>query len=184
MVLKPEPLARAIEAIRKDYQKGRVIYLSPQGRRLTQNLVRELAAYEEILLVCGRYEGVDERVLEGWIDEEISLGDFVLCGGELAALSLAEAIARLTPGVVGKPGSLVEESFADGLLEYPQYTRPEQFAGREVPAVLLSGHHQEIQKWRRREALRRTYQKRPDLLALVPLTPEDKAYLRTLGMNL
>jgi tRNA (guanine37-N1)-methyltransferase len=184
MVLKPEPLARAIEAIRKDYQKGRVIYLSPQGRRLTQNLVRELAAYEEILLVCGRYEGVDERVLEGWIDEEISLGDFVLCGGELAALSLAEAIARLTPGVVGKPGSLVEESFADGLLEYPQYTRPEQFAGREVPAVLLSGHHQEIQKWRRREALRWTYQKRPDLLALVPLTPEDKAYLRTLGMNL
>lgn len=184
MVLKPEPLVRAIEAIRKDYRKGRVIYLSPQGRRLTQAVLKELGGYEEILLVCGRYEGIDERALEGWVDEEISVGDFVLCGGELPALALVEGLTRLVPGVVGKANSLVEESFADGLLEYPHYTRPEHFAGRDVPAVLLNGNHREIQKWRRQQALKRTYQKRPDLLALVELTPEDKVYLRSLGMEL
>lgn len=181
MVLKPEPLVQAIETIRKDYQNGRVIYLSPQGRRLQQRVVQELGAYDEILLICGRYEGVDERVLEGWVDEEISLGDFILCGGELAALALIEAVARLVPGVVGKEHSLVEESFAEGLLEYPHYTRPELFAGRAVPPILLSGHHGEIERWRREEALRRTYLKRPDLLELLELSPEDLAFLRELG---
>lgn len=180
MVLKPEPLARAIEEIRKDYQKGRVIYLSPQGRRLTQEVVRELSEYEELLLICGRYEGVDERILEGWVDEQISLGDFILCGGELPALSLVEAVARLTPGVVGKEGSLVEESFSDGLLEYPHYTRPREFEGREVPDVLLEGNHGKIEQWRRREALKRTFKNRPDLLEQMDLSEEDQAFLKTL----
>ncbi len=184
MVLKVEPLARAVEAIRGDYRKGRVIYLSPQGRRLDQKVVGELSGYEELLLICGRYEGIDERILAGWVDEEISLGDFILCGGEVAALALVEALARLVPGVVGKPASLTEESFAEGLLEYPHYTRPDTFEGREVPAILLSGNHGEIQRWRRQEALRRTFLKRPDLLALVELKEEDKKFLRSLGMNI
>ncbi|HCU24891.1 MAG TPA: tRNA (guanosine(37)-N1)-methyltransferase TrmD, partial [Deltaproteobacteria bacterium] len=127
MVMKPEPLAAAIEAIRKPYRKGRVIYLSPQGRKLDQAVLRELLEYSEILLLCGRYEGIDERILEGWVDEEISLGDFVLAGGELPALAVVEAVARLLPGVIGNPGSLREESLTDGLLEYPHYTRPAEW---------------------------------------------------------
>lgn len=180
MVMKPEPLAAAIESIRKDYKKGRVIYLSPQGRRLDQALVRELSGYEEILLVCGRYEGVDERILEGWIDEEVSLGDFVLCGGELPALALVEAVTRLQPGVVGKEASIEKESFADGLLEYPHYTRPPEFQGRQVPEILLNGNHAEIDSWRRRQALRRTYEKRPDLLDKIELSEEDRRFLESL----
>lgn len=164
MVMKPEPLVAAIEELRQPYQKGRVIYLSPQGRRLTQNVAEELSQYEELLLLCGRYEGVDERVLTGWVDEEISLGDFVLCGGELAALALTEAVVRLVPGVVGKPGSLTEETFAGGLVEYPHYTRPPEFRGQKVPEVLLSGHHEAIANWRREQAVERTLKKRPDLL--------------------
>jgi tRNA (guanine37-N1)-methyltransferase len=180
MVMKPEPLVAAIEAIRKDYRRGRVIYLSPQGRVLDQALVRELAGYDELLLVCGRYEGVDERVLEGWIDEEVSLGDFVLCGGEAAALAVIEAVARLVPGVVGKEASLREESFADGLLEYPHYTRPPVFQGRSVPEILLHGNHGEIEQWRRREALRRTLEKRPDLLEKVQLDEPSRKLLEGL----
>ncbi|MFO1464793.1 MAG: tRNA (guanosine(37)-N1)-methyltransferase TrmD [bacterium] len=181
MVMKPEPLVAAIEAISKDYRKGRVIYLSPQGRVLDQKVVRELSEYEELLLLCGRYEGVDERVLEGWIDEEISLGDFVLCGGEVAALAVVEAVTRLVPGVVGKEASLREESFADGLLEYPHYTRPPVFQGRSVPEILLQGNHGEIEKWRRREALRRTLQKRPDLLEKLELSEADRKILEELS---
>lgn len=180
MVMKPEPLAAAIEAIRGDYKKGRVIYLSPQGRVLDQALVRELSDYEELLLVCGRYEGVDERILEGWIDEEVSLGDFVLCGGELPALAVAEAVTRLQPGVVGKEASVLKESFADGLLEYPHYTRPPEFQGRKVPEILLQGNHGEIETWRRHEALRRTLEKRPDLLKKVDLSEEDRRFLESL----
>ena len=180
MVMKPEPLAAAIEAIRKDYQKGRVIYLSPQGRKLEQGVVRELFGYSEILLICGRYEGVDERILEGWVDEEISLGDFVLAGGELPALAIVEALARLIPGVIGNPGSLREESLADGLLEYPHYTRPPVFQGRSVPEILLQGNHAEIQRWRRVEALKRTLKKRPDLLEKTKLSPEDQKLLARL----
>lgn len=180
MVMKVEPLVAAIEQIKKDYQKGRVIYLSPQGRRLDQAVVKELMGYEELLLICGRYEGIDERVLTGWVDEEISLGDFVLCGGELPALALAEAITRLIPGVVGKEASLVEETFSGGLVEYPHYTRPREFRGMEVPEVLLGGNHGEIEQWRRRQALTRTWQKRPDLLDKLNLNEEDKAFLAAL----
>ncbi len=181
MVLKPEPLAAAIETIRKDYKQGRVVYLSPQGRVLNQALVKELSAYDEILLVCGRYEGMDERILEGWIDEEISLGDFVLCGGELPALAVVEAVTRLIPGVVGKEASLTDDTFSHGLVEYPHYTRPEVFRGRLVPEVLLQGNHGEIKKWRRRQALRRTFKKRPDLLEKIELNEEDISFLRSLG---
>ncbi len=180
MVFKPEPLARAIEAIRKNYRQGRVIYLSPQGRRLTQPIVLELSAYQEILLVCGRYEGIDERILEGWIDEEISLGDFILGGGEVAALAIVESLCRLVPGVIGKGTAVEEESFSQALLEYPHYTRPEIFEGRAVPEVLLQGNHAEIKKWRRRQSLKRTLLKRPDLLAQMDLSPEDLAYLKSL----
>lgn len=161
MVLKPEPLVRAIEEIKGDYQNGRTIYLSPQGRRLTQAVAQELTQYDEILLICGRYEGIDERVLEGWVDESISLGDFVLCGGEIPALALVESVTRLIPGVVGKAGSLADETFSEGLLEYPHYTRPPIFAGKSVPQILLEGNHAEIKKWRRQEALRRTKKKPP-----------------------
>ncbi len=181
MVFKPEPLASAIDAIRKDYRKGRIIYLSPQGRRLDQSIVSELSQYDELLLICGRYEGIDERVIQGWVDEEISLGDFVLCGGEIPALAIVEAVTRLIPGVVGKENSLVEETFSEGLLEYPQYTRPPDFRGMKVPEVLLQGNHQEIAHWRREEALRRTFLKRPDLLNALSLSEKDRKFLQDLG---
>ena len=177
MVLKPEPLARAIATIRQDYQKGRVIYLSPQGRRLTQNIIAELSVYDELLLVCGRYEGIDERIIEGWVDEEISLGDFVLLGGEIPALALVEALVRLIPGVVGKENSVRDESFAQGLLEYPHYTRPEVFEGLAVPQVLLEGNHGEIKKWRCEQSIKRTFLKRPDLLNNIKLPKEDEVLL-------
>ncbi len=180
MVLKPEPLVKAIEEIRREYKNGRVIYLSPQGRRFNQDLAAELLQYEEIMLLCGRYEGIDERVLEGWVDEEISLGDFVLSGGEIPALAVVEAVARLVPGVVGKAGSVADESFVGGLLEYPHYTRPKDFSGREVPEVLRNGNHAEINRWRRQEALRRTWKKRPDLLEQLDLSEEDRNFLETL----
>jgi len=180
MVMKVEPLVAAIEEIREKYRKGRVIYMSPQGRPLTQELVQELGQYDEILLICGRYEGVDERVLNGWVDEEISLGDFVLCGGEIPALAVTEAITRRIPGVVGKEGSLVEETFSQGLVEYPHFTRPREFRGMEVPEVLLNGNHAEIERWRRQEALRRTFFKRPDLLEKLELKEEDRKFLASL----
>lgn len=175
MVMKPEPLVAAIEELRQNYQHGRVIYLSPQGRPLTQGVVEELAQYQELMLLCGRYEGVDERVLSGWVDEEISLGDFVLCGGEIPALALSEAVVRQVPGVVGKSASLIEESFAKGLLEYPHYTRPQTFRGQHVPEVLLGGNHAAIAQWRQTEALKRTLEKRPDLIEKSKLSKEEKA---------
>jgi tRNA (guanine37-N1)-methyltransferase len=180
MVMKAEPLVSAIEQIKKEYKNGRAIYLSPQGRRLDQSVIKELSRYDEMLLICGRYEGVDERVIEGWVDEEISLGDFVLCGGEIAALALTEAITRLIPGVVGKEASLIEETFSEGLVEYPHYTRPREFRGMEVPEVLLNGNHLQIERWRRQQALHRTLEKRPDLLAHLQLNEEDQAYLASL----
>ncbi len=180
MVLKVEPAVKAIEQVSASYHKGRVIYMSPQGRPLTQQIVEELSEYEEILLLCGRYEGVDERVLEGWVDEEISLGDFVLCGGELPALALVEAITRLIPGVVGKASSLQDETFSRGLVEYPHYTRPREFRGHKVPEVLLNGNHGEIEKWRRHESIKRTLKKRPDLLDDLQLDSETKEILRKL----
>jgi tRNA (guanine37-N1)-methyltransferase len=162
MVLKPEPVFAAVEALGPGPR--RVVLLSPAGRRLDQALVRELAGEPWLVLVCGRYEGVDERVVEGLSAEEVSIGDFVLSGGEIAALALLEAVARLIPGVVGNEESLEAESFEEGLLDHPQYTRPRDFRGMEVPKVLLSGNHAAIARWRREAALAKTRRNRPDLL--------------------
>lgn len=164
MLLKPEPIVKAFEA-HLPLPGGKRIYLSPWGRPLTQARVRDLAALPELQLLCGRYEGVDERVIDGWIDESLSLGDYVLAGGEAAAVVLIEAVSRLIPGVLGEPESLQHESFAAGLLEGPQFTRPPEFRGRGVPEVLLSGNHAAIAAWRQAQAELRTQKMRPDLWA-------------------
>jgi tRNA (guanine37-N1)-methyltransferase len=164
MVMKPEPLVAAIEAARAREPGARVILLSPQGARFDQRKAHELSAGGPLVLVCGRYEGVDERVIR-WVDEELSIGDFVLNGGEIAALAVAEAAARLVPGVLGNELSTQSESFsAGGLLEGPQYTRPPEFRGLRVPEVLLSGDHKKIAQWRKEQAVARTRERRPDLL--------------------
>lgn len=165
MVMRPEPIYAAVEAVEKRYGPARKILLTPQGHRFDQQTARRLATEQRLLLFCGRYEGVDERV-RPLFDEEISIGDYVLTGGETAALVLIDAIGRLIPGVVGRAESLESESFSDGLLEYPQYTRPEEFRGMRVPSVLLSGHHAEIERWRHERALERTRNRRPDLAAI------------------
>lgn len=166
MVMKPEPLVAAIEDVRARRPAARVLLLSPQGRRFDQRVATELSTVSAIVLVCGRYEGVDERVLE-FVDGELSVGDFILSGGEFAALAVIDAVARLRPGVLGNELSTRTESFEDGLLEYPQYTRPPEFRGRRVPEVLLSGDHQEVARWRAARALERTRERRPDLLVAV-----------------
>jgi len=184
MVMKVEPLDEAITGLRRNAQGTvRVILMSPQGRRLDQRVVEELARESHLALICGHYEGVDERVREHLVDDEISIGDYVLTGGELPALVLVDAVARLIPGVLGKAESAEEESFRDGLLEYPQYTRPEEYRGWRVPEVLLSGHHAMIARWRRRESLRRTLERRPDLLACARLTADDLEVLKELGAD-
>ncbi len=165
MIFRPEPLTDSIEEIRKPFSKGRVIYLSCQGRRFDQAYARELfASYDQFLLVCGRYEGIDQRVIDTVIDEEISIGDYVLAGGEMAAMVLMDVLIRFIPGVLGKPASLEEESHEWGMLEYPQYTRPEEFRGRRVPEVLLSGNHEKIRQWRQEKAMEKTLRVRPDLI--------------------
>ena len=175
MVMKPEPLFAAVEDVRGQADPpGRCLLLSPQGRPFTQELAAELAREPRLLLVCGHYEGFDERAREHLADDEISIGDFVLSGGEPAAWVIVDAVVRLLPGTLGSEQSLVDESFMDGLLEYPQYTRPPEFRGWPVPDVLLSGHHGEIEKWRRRQRVIRTAQRRPDLLAKVELTAEEQ----------
>lgn len=174
MVLKPEPLLRAIRALAGD--DGHVVLLSAQGRRFDQAAARRLAALPHLVLVCGHYEGVDERVIELAIQEELSIGDYVLTGGELGAMVVVDAVSRLVPGVID-PASLAEESHTGGLLEGPQYTRPPELDGHRVPAVLLSGDHQTIAKWRRAESIRRTAERRPDLLAAAELTPAERARL-------
>lgn len=161
----------------------RVILLTPQGRLFRQAVARELAECERLVLLCGRYEGVDERVRQHLVTDEISIGDYVLTGGELAAMVVIDAVARLVPGVLGHEASTVEESHSAGLLEYPHYTRPPEFRGWGIPEVLLSGHHGEIAKWRRREALRRTLERRPDLLPEAELSPADRRYLAELGWS-
>ncbi len=176
MVMTPEPLVNAIEAVSTPLNNPRRIFLSPQGRPLSQTKTAELTAYEALVLVCGRYEGVDERVL-AFVDEEISIGDYIVSGGEVAALVLIDAVARLVPGVVGRKESTEDESFSTGLLEYPQYTRPEEFRGLSVPDVLLSGHHADITRWRRRQSLIRTRTRRPDLLKKADLSPEERRWL-------
>jgi len=176
MVMKPEPLVDAIEAAIAARGPAHRVLLTPQGAPLKQALVRDLAACPRLLLVCGRYEGVDERV-RGHVDQEIAVGDFVLSGGEVAALVLIEAVTRLCPGVLGKEESTADESFSAGTLEYPQYTRPPEFRGAAVPEVLISGNHERIRRWRRREALLRTRARRPDLFAGLELSAEDRRLL-------
>jgi tRNA (guanine37-N1)-methyltransferase len=173
MVMRPEPIFAAIEPLRE--HGATVILLDPAGERLSDRLARELAAEPRLALLCGRYEGIDERA-RGLADREVSIGDYVLTGGELPALVLIDAVVRLVPGVI-EAASHEGDSFADGLLEYPQYTRPETFRGASIPSVLTSGHHAEVERWRRREALRRTLERRPDLLASAPLDDADRAIL-------
>jgi len=179
MVMKPEPFFAAVEAIQAEASPSPVILLSPQGQLFTQAVAQELASLPRFLLLCGRYEGVDERVREHLATRELSLGDFVLSGGEPAAWAVIDAVVRLLPGAVGSPESLESESHAQGLLEYPQYTRPPEFRGWRVPDVLLSGDHGAIARWRRRQSLSRTQERRPDLLGNAPLTEQER---RELGL--
>lgn len=177
MVMLAEPLERALDAIKEGGGNGKIIYLSPQGRRLDHRKVMELAKEGALTLLCGRYEGVDERLLARRVDEELSLGDFVLSGGELAAMALIDAVVRQLPGALGDDASAAEESFADGLLDCPQYTRPELYQGTRVPEPLLSGHHENIRRWRLKQALGRTWLRRPDLLAGRKLSEEETKLL-------
>ncbi len=180
MLMKPEPLFEAVESVRPPGAAIPVLLLSPQGRPLTQKIVEELAELDAIVLICGRYEGVDERVRQHLATDEISIGDYVLGGGELAAMVVIEAVSRLAEGVVGSIESTQDDSFTTGLLQHPQYTRPAEFRGWEAPEILRSGDHGEIARWRRREALRRTYERRPDLLESASLNEDDVAFLDTL----
>jgi tRNA (guanine37-N1)-methyltransferase len=180
MVLMPEPIFKAVESLPLDRANARIILTSAQGELFTQRKARELAAERELVIICGRYEGVDERVAAGLVTDEISVGDYVLTGGEIPALVLIDAVCRLIPGVVGSPESLQQDSFVDGLLGYPQYTRPPEFRGMSVPDVLLSGNHAEIAKWRRREAIRKTLVNRGDLLGKAFLTEKDKQFIEEL----
>ena len=182
MVMKPEPVFAAVQAALADTPSMRppIILMTPQGRRFTQAVARELAQHERLVLICGRYEGVDERVREFLATDEISIGDYVLTGGELPALVVIDAVTRLLPGVLGDPGATLEDSHSDGLLEYPHYTRPPDFQGRAVPEVLLSGHHAQVERWRREASLRRTFERRPDLLAQANLSEADREFLARL----
>lgn len=175
MVMKPEPLAEAIETVKAmTGVAGRVVLMTPQGRVLTQAIVDELANEQRLILVCGHYEGVDERIREHFVDDEISIGDYVLSGGEYAAMVVIDAVVRRLPGTLGGPDSLLEESHTDGLLEYPQYTRPAEFRGWKVPDILLSGNHGEIARWRRRQRIIRTARRRPDLLEKATLSEDER----------
>lgn len=180
MVMKPEPIFTAVEGVLGTAPACPVILLTPQGRRFTQSVAQELARLPHLAILCGRYEGVDERVRLHLVTDEISIGDFVLTGGELPALVLIDAITRLIPGVLGDPEGAQDDSHASGLLEYPHYTRPAEFRGWRVPEVLLSGDHARIARWRREQALLRTWQRRPDLLANAPLTEADLRFLEGL----
>lgn len=181
MVMKPEPIFSAVEALVAERRsEAWVVLLSPQGRLLTHSVAGELARRPWFILICGRYEGVDERVSRYLVDDEISIGDYILTGGELPALVLIDAVARLIPGALGDPAAPVKDSYAKGLLEHPHYTRPADFRGYSVPEILLSGDHASIARWRRREALRRTWRRRPDLLARAQLSHEDLEFLRQL----
>jgi tRNA (guanine37-N1)-methyltransferase len=179
MVLRPEPIVAAIEGVVSARGPARKILLCPSGARLDQSTTRRLAGEPHLLLICGRYEGFDERI-RAFVDEEISLGDFVLSGGEIAALAVIDAVSRHLPGVLGNAASTVDESHETGVLEYPQYTRPPEFRGAQVPAILAGGNHEAIRRWRRKEALRKTRERRPDLLAELTLSDEDRALLAEL----
>lgn len=181
MVMTPQPLADSLKHVLASHAiKPKVLYFSPQGKVLTQNMARAFAQEEACILLCGHYEGIDQRILDAYVDQEISIGDYVLTGGELPALVFIDCVVRLIPGALGSPESAQKESHTDGLLEHPQYTRPQHFEGRSVPEVLLSGHHKEIEQWRRTESLKNTLQKRPDLLSKAPLSAEDLKLLEAL----
>lgn len=178
LVMLAQPIYDAYMSIRNKFNyKPRLIYMSPQGRVLTQEIVEELSVYKHIVLLCGHYEGIDERIIEDIVDDEISIGDYVLTGGELPAMVLIDAVSRTVPGVLSNEGSYGEESHTGGVLEYPQYTRPYEFNGSKVPDILLSGHHANINKWRRQQALIRTLKKRPDLFEKLELGKEDRKLL-------
>jgi tRNA (guanine37-N1)-methyltransferase len=180
MVFKPEPLFRAVDALREDGSIVAVILTSPQGRRFTQREAERLAALRRVVLLCGRYEGVDDRVRSALATEELSVGDYVLSGGELPALVIVDAVVRLLPGAVGDEASVDVDSFSRGLLDYPHFTRPAEFRGLRVPDVLLSGNHADIRRWRKRESLARTLALRPDLLSSAELDDEEREILRAL----
>jgi tRNA (guanine37-N1)-methyltransferase len=180
MVLKPEPLFAAVEAITSG-EGIHIILLTPQGRLLCQEVVEELAVHERMLLICGHYEGVDERVRQHLVSDEVSIGDYVLSGGELAAMVMVDAVVRWLPGALGSEASVAEDSHSSGLLEYPQYTRPQVYRGCEVPPVLLSGNHAQIAKWRREQSILRTLRRRSDLLEKANLTDKEKGLTRGEG---
>lgn len=184
MVMTPAPLSAAIDSLKERCADAPVVYLSPQGEVFDQSMARRWQSHGSVILVAGRYEGIDERVLTTAIDEEVSLGDFVLSGGEFAALAVIDAVTRLVPGVLGDPLSAEEDSFGeDGLLDCPHFTRPENYEGQSVPSVLLSGDHKAIARWRRQQALTKTRDRRPDLLEKAVLTAEDKLFLTKLGQT-
>ena len=182
MLMQAEPVYLAYEAvaerIRKQGEKRRVVYLSPQGNVFDQKMAEELSQEEDLILLCGHYEGIDERVLEEIVTDYVSIGDYVLTGGELPAMVMVDAISRLVPGVLHNDVSAEFESFQDNLLEYPQYSRPEEWHGKKVPSVLLSGHHANIEKWRREQSIIRTYERRPDLFEKCELTEKEKQWLK------
>ncbi len=181
MVMKPEPICKAITAAKEhNSSKAKVIQLTPEGKTFTQEVAKELAQRDGFILVAGRYEGIDERVVETAIDEQYSIGDYILTGGELPAMVLIDSVVRLLPGALGDAASAVKESFSEGLLDYPHYTRPREYAGIKIPDVLQSGNHQAIEEWRHQQSLKRTWQKRPDLLKSYQLTDSDKEFLKKL----
>ncbi len=184
MVLQPQPLFDAVDAVTKTEKKRRVILMCPQGERFTQAKAEELSQEEELVFICGHYEGYDERIREHLVTDELSLGDFVLTGGELAAMTIADSVVRLLPDAIGKRESHEDDSFSTGLLEYPHYTRPADFRGLRVPDVLLSGNHAKIAEWRQYESLKRTYKRRPDLLETYPLTKRDREMLHQIKKEL
>lgn len=183
MVMKVEPLAACIDSVKALHPASSVVMTSPQGRRLTHRVAADLSKREGLIIICGRYEGIDERIRELYVDDDISLGDFVLSGGEIAAMAIVDAVTRLIPGVLGSEESAESDSFCDGLLEYPQYTRPAEFRGLKVPDTLLSGNHELIRKWRRLESFRKTRSLRPDLLEKVELDKKDRKMLAELEQD-
>ena len=178
MVMKVEPVEKALAAIKNPEKETLVVLMTPQGETLNQEIAKELAEKEQVIIICGRYEGVDERIREHLTDREISIGDYILTGGELSALVLIDAVSRFIPGVLGNSESTLSESFSHGFLEYPQYTRPAEYKGWKVPEILVSGNHAEIERWRRYESLKRTYKRRPDLLEKTELSEVDKKNLQ------
>ena len=184
MVMMAQPIIDAMNAVRPEYPKAKRIYLGPRGKKLTSGLARELSMENGLILLCGHYEGVDQRALDTCVDEEISIGDYILTGGEPAAMVLIDCIARFIPGVLGSAESPEEESFSDGLLEYPQYTRPRELNGMAVPDILLSGDHAKIREWRRRESLKATLRYRPDLIEAAELKQKDLLYLNEIRKEL